>query len=96
MAGDGEYDLVDGMIAVTNMIVPDGVFLNLMEQDGLDFDDPWWAKDMDENLSVAGKLYGICGAGLLSMYKSSYIISMTSVLRTRLISFLTASGRSKR
>ena len=74
MAGDGEYDLVDGMIAVTNMIVPDGVFLNLMEQDGLDFDDPWWAKDMDENLSVAGKLYGICGAGLLSMYKSSYII----------------------
>ena len=74
MAGDGEYDLVDGMIAVTNMIVPDGVFLNLMEQDGLDFDDPWWAKDMDENLSVTGKLYGICGAGLLSMYKSSYII----------------------
>lgn len=74
MAGDGEYDLVDGMIAVTNMIVPDGVFLNLMEQDGLDFDDPWWAKDMDENLSVAGKLYGICGAGLLSMYKSSYIM----------------------
>ena len=73
MAGDGEYDLVDGMIAVTNMIVPDGVFLNLMEQDGLDFDDPWWAKDMDENLSAAGKLYGICGAGLLSMYKSSYI-----------------------
>lgn len=55
MAGDGEYDLVDGMIAVTNMIVPDGVFLNLMEQDGLDFSDPWWAKDITADLDSDGK-----------------------------------------
>ncbi|MBQ8509846.1 MAG: extracellular solute-binding protein [Clostridia bacterium] len=74
MAGDGAYDLVDGMIAVTMTVAPEGLFLNYLDLDGINLDDPWWAADMDENLSVSGKLFGICGSGLLSMYKSSYIM----------------------
>lgn len=74
MAGDRSFDVVNGMIAVANLIVTEGLFTDLLSVDGLNFDDPWWAADMDETLAVSGKLFGICGAGQLSMYKSSYIM----------------------
>jgi len=74
MAGDEAFDLINGMVAVANLIVMDGVFTNLLTAEGLDFSAPWWAANMDTSLTVSGKLFGICGAGQLSMYKSAYIM----------------------
>lgn len=74
MAQDGAFDVIDGMIAVANLTVSDGLYMNLMDLEGIHFDDPWWAANMDKQLSIGGKLYGICGSALLSMYKSAYIL----------------------
>ncbi len=82
MSNDGAYDLVNGLIAVTMPLVSEGLFLNYLELEDMNLADPWWAAEMDKNLSFCGKLYGVCGSGLLSMYKSSYVMYYNEKLVT--------------
>lgn len=82
MAQDGAYDLVDGMISILMPMTMEGVFQNLADVDGINFDDPWWSADMYDNLNVAGKLYGLTGSSMLSMYKTTYVMYANTKLIT--------------
>ncbi|MBQ8397757.1 MAG: hypothetical protein IJX53_06100 [Clostridia bacterium] len=74
MAQDGAYDLVDGMISIVMPMTMEGLFQNLVNVDGINFDDPWWSADIYDNLQVAGKLYSLTGSSMLSMYKTTYVM----------------------
>ena len=82
MAQDGAYDLVDGMISILMPMTMEGLFQNLADVDGINFDDPWWSADMYDNLNVAGKLYGLTGSSMLSMYKTTYVMYANTKLIT--------------
>lgn len=74
LAQDGAYDLVDGMISIVMPLTMEGLFQNLTDVEGINFDDPWWSADIYDNLNVAGKLYSLTGSSMLSMYKTTYVM----------------------
>lgn len=74
LAEDGAYDLVNGMTSIIMPVTMEGIFQNYAEMDGIDFDDPWWAADIYDNLQIADKLYTLTGSSMLSMYKTTYVI----------------------
>ena len=78
LAGDAEYDLVAGMIAIVLPLAADGYFLNVLDIDKLNLDDQWWISGMTDNLAVGGKLYGFIGDQSLSMYKNFQILFFNS------------------
>lgn len=57
MAGDNSYDIVSCQAATMPSLIADGVFLNLMKLDYLDFSKPWWVNDIIEETAIDGKLY---------------------------------------
>ena len=80
LADDQAYDLVDGMIAVSLPLAAQGVFRDIMELDGINLDDPWWTADIHNTLGIAGKLFGITGSSLMSVYKSAYVMFANTTL----------------
>lgn len=80
LADDEAFDLVDGMIAVSLPLAAQGVFRDIMELDGIDLDDPWWTADIYDTLGIAGKLFGITGSSLMSVYKSAYTLFANTTL----------------
>ncbi len=69
MAGDGAYDLVNGVTVCVLPAAADGIFTNALELENVDFTNPWWVQGMDENLAIGGKLFGFIGDASLSLYK---------------------------
>ncbi len=74
MANDGAYDLVSGTMVCVLPIASDGVFLNALDMEHIDFTMPWWVADMEEKLAVGGKLFGFIGDASLSLYKDLSVI----------------------
>ena len=80
LAEDDAYDLVNGMTSIIMPVTMEGIFHNYAALDGIEFDDPWWAADIYDNLQIADKLYAITGSSMLSMYKTTYAIYANSAL----------------
>lgn len=80
LAEDGAYDLVNGMTSIIMPVTMEGIFHNYAAMDGIDFDAPWWAADIYDNLQIADKLYAITGSSMLSMYKTTYVIYANTAL----------------
>lgn len=74
MAGDKEFDIVNGMVSCIMPLSTEGLFHNLYDIPDLDLDNPWWVSDMQEDLTIKGKLFGTIGDTSLSMYKGMYVI----------------------
>ncbi len=74
MADDGAYDLVSGTMVCVLPIASDGVFLNALNLEHINFDNPWWVQGMEEKLAVGGKLFGFVGDASLSLYKDLSVI----------------------
>ena len=58
MAGDGAYDLINGVTVCVLPITSDGLFVNSLDLDYINFDNPWWIQGMEDDLAIGGKLYG--------------------------------------
>ena len=80
LAEDDAYDLVNGMTSIIMPVTMEGIFHNYAALDGIEFDDPWWAADIYDNLQIADKLYAITGSSMLSMYKTTYVIYANTAL----------------
>jgi len=61
-AAEPLYDIVSGQYAIMPILIVEGVYLNLLQQEYLDFDKPWWINDVVENTSIAGKMYLATGS----------------------------------
>jgi len=74
MAGDGAYDLVNGVTVCVLPIASEGVFIDANELEYVDLENPWWVQGMNENLAIGGKLYGFIGDASLSLYKDLSVV----------------------
>ncbi len=61
MANDGAYDVASGQYATLPGLVTDNVFVNLKDQNYLDFSKPYWVQQLIEETSVDGKLFLVTG-----------------------------------
>ena len=57
MAADGAYDLCAVLSNQLSTLTLDGLLTNLNSLDYLDFEKPWWAKGLLDELAVDDKLY---------------------------------------
>lgn len=58
MANDDSYNIVQGEIPY---LIIDGILYDLNTLNYLDFDKPYWANDLVEELSIDGRLYAVNG-----------------------------------
>lgn len=80
MAGDGAYDLINGVTVCVLPIASDGMFVNSLDLDYINFDNPWWIQGMEDDLAIGGKLFGFIGDASLSMYKDISVIYFNKTL----------------
>ncbi len=69
MAADGAYDVVSGMISCVQPIVTSDMFMSVYDLEHIHMDNPWWVSELQNNLTIGGKLIGFIGDMSLSMYK---------------------------
>jgi len=74
MAGDGAYDLVNGVILCVLPTAVDGLFVEVNDLEWVELSNPWWVQNMYEDLAVGGKLFGFIGDASLSLYKDLSVI----------------------
>jgi len=60
MAGD-RYDLVEQVTTFNMRLALDGAFINLNENQYLDYEKPWWANYVIDNIRVGDRLYAVSG-----------------------------------
>ena len=69
MAADGAYDIVSGMISCVQPIVTTQMFMSVYDLPDINMDNPWWVSELQDGLTINGKLIGFIGDMSLSMYK---------------------------
>lgn len=74
MAQDGAYDVINGMISCVQPIAEPGLFISVYEVPNIELDNPWWVSELQENLTIDGKLLGFMGDMSLSMYKGLSVV----------------------
>jgi len=74
LAADGAYDIVSGMISCVQPIASPALFMNVYDLDDINLDNPWWVNELQEDLTINGKLIGFIGDMSLSMYKGLSVI----------------------
>ncbi len=74
MAQDGAYDVINGMISCVQPIAAPGLFMSVYDVPGIDLNNPWWVSELQDNLTINGKLLGFMGDMSLSMYKGLSVI----------------------
>ena len=74
MAADGAYDIVSGMISCVQPIATSQIFMNVYDLPDINMDNPWWVSELQEGLTINGKLIGFIGDMSLSMYKGLSVI----------------------
>ncbi|MBQ8510790.1 MAG: hypothetical protein IJ493_12875 [Clostridia bacterium] len=67
MAADGEYDLCAVLSNQLSTLTLEGLLTNLNTLDYLDFDKPWWAAGLLDELAVDNKLYFASGDASLGL-----------------------------
>lgn len=61
LAGDSAFDLAAGVTLYQALFVSRGCFLDLNNINYLDFTRPWWAKHINNQIEINGKLYMASG-----------------------------------
>lgn len=74
MAADGAYDIVSGMISCVQPIASTDLFLNVYDIPYIDLNNPWWVSELQDSLTINGKLLGFIGDMSLSMYTGLSVI----------------------
>lgn len=74
MAADGAYDVVSGMISCVQPIATTQMFMSVYDLPDINMDNPWWVSEMQDGLTINGKLIGFIGDMSLSMYKGLSVI----------------------
>ncbi len=69
MAADGAYDVTSGMISCVQPIATSKLFMNVYDLEDINMDNPWWVTELQNGLTINGKLIGFIGDMSLSMYK---------------------------
>ena len=74
MAGDDTYDWTDALINFGGTLAQTGCFRNLLNVQNIDLDQPWYIPNMEEDASIAGRLFFTVGDASLGYLKSAFCI----------------------
>lgn len=74
MAADGAFDIVSGMISCVQPIASTQLFMNVYDLPDINLNNPWWVSELQDGLTIGGKLIGFIGDMSLSMYKGLSVI----------------------
>lgn len=74
MSADGAFDVINGMISCVQPIASTQLFMNVYDIPEIDLNNPWWVSELQDGLSLQGKLIGFIGDMSLSMYKGLSVI----------------------
>ena len=74
LAGDSTYDWTDALINFGGTLASNGTFLNLLNVEHLNLDQPWYIPNMEEDISIAGRLFFISGDASLGYLKNAFCI----------------------
>ncbi len=74
MAGDSTYDWTDALINFGGTLAQNGGFRNLLNVENINLDKPWYIPNMEEDISIAGRLFFISGDASLGYLKSAFCI----------------------
>lgn len=86
LAGDGVYDAIIPSASTTASLVTENMLVNLYDVPHLDFDMPWWDKNVELQMTLGGKLYMhncditvINGKGTVIMYVNKDLMKSFSL-----------------
>ncbi len=74
IAGDDQYEWVDMMSGSGAILQQEGVFMNLLNNPVLDFEKPYYIRDLVENLSVKNRLYFLSGDASLGYMRTAFCL----------------------
>lgn len=74
LAADGAYDIAALISNQLPELAVEGLFADMMSLPYLDFDKPWWANALTEELSIGGKLYMASGDASLGVIRDMMCI----------------------
>ncbi len=80
MAGDGDYDLIDGAALIIGACYANNSFYNLLEVPELQLDSPWWSPVAKNSLTVNDKLYAMAGDISTSIWEYMYVYMFSKPL----------------
>lgn len=61
MAGDGAYDIVNGVMVCVMPTITDGLYMNIYDVPNINIENDWWVDGLDTQASIAGKLFAVTG-----------------------------------
>ena len=74
LAGSDEYDAAFNHMSQNTPLAGEGLLLNVLDLDYLDFDQPWWAPNFMEQATLFDKCYFLVGDASLTLIQSMYLI----------------------
>lgn len=74
LAGDDIYDVVYASVHYKPAMITDGYFLNLLDVEGLHFDQPWWDAVVAENTTINDCMFTATSPMHLMPYDSAWML----------------------
>lgn len=72
LAGDSTYDWVDLMIGNSPVMMRDGIFLDVTQNQYIDLDKPYYLSNLVDTCAIDGKLYFVSGDASLGYIKCAF------------------------
>lgn len=73
-AGSDEYDIVANHMSHSTTAIVENMYVNLLDLDYLDFEQPWWAKNFMDEITINGQCYMMAGEASITMIQSMYLL----------------------
>ncbi|MBQ3178975.1 MAG: hypothetical protein IJB52_14230 [Clostridia bacterium] len=74
MAGDATFDMVTGQSNIVQPLNIEGVFVNLLEEEYLDLEKPYWVESYIDGINLKGEVCTLCGDFALSSFSNANVI----------------------
>lgn len=69
-SGTDDYQLVAGYAAIIPSMIAENMFLNWREINHIDLDQPWWSKNLNDELTINDKLFLLTGDISLTLWEN--------------------------
>lgn len=74
MAGDATFDMVTGQSNIVQPLNIEGVFVNLLEEEYIDLEKPYWVDAYTEGINLKGEVCTLCGDFALTSFSNANVI----------------------
>ena len=68
LSGTKAYDLITGVTVCVMPMALEGVFLNALDLEYVNTENPWWVSGMIDDIALNGKLYALFGDACINLY----------------------------